>query len=237
MDYFGNSLEGKIGIVSGAGMGQGKAVVKLLLDNGAKVVAFSRGGNKPDIEHKNLRILKGDSSDLSSLQKVKNSVEKEFGRLNFLYNNHGLFGGHRDEFGGNLATEFFQKNVVSSINTIETFHPLMKNGGSIVSVGASPAIFHLSSLEYAVSKRAVEEMTRKMASILKPKNIRVNAVMPGSVDATKDIEDLTPFNFGKLEGRKVVTTLEVAYTAIFLLSDLSYGINGQSIVVDGGLGL
>jgi hypothetical protein len=61
--------------------------------------------------------------------------------------------------------------------------------------------------------------------------------MPGSVDATKEIEDLLPFNFKGLDGRKDVSTLEVAYVALFLLSDLSVGINGQSINVDSGIGL
>jgi NAD(P)-dependent dehydrogenase (short-subunit alcohol dehydrogenase family) len=237
MDYFAKSLEGKVGVVSGAGQGQGKAVVKLLLENGAKVVAFSRSGNKPDIKHSNLKILRGDSSDISTLMSIRDYVGKEFGVLNFIYNNHGMFGAHSNEFHGVDALHFFERNVVSSINTIETFHPLMKNGGSVVNVGASPAIYHLSSLEYAVSKRAVEEMTRKMAAILRSKNIRVNALMPGSVDSSKEVEEIYPFKFKPLEGKKEVSTLEVAYTALFLLSDLSYGINGQSINVDSGIRL
>lgn len=237
MDYFARSFEGKVGVVSGAGLGQGKAVVKLLLANGAKVVAFSRSGNKPDISHENLEVMKGDSSDLGSLQIVRDFIKSEFGNLHFLYNNHGMFAMHTSEFHGATAMQFFERNVVSSINTIETFSPIMNNGGSIVSVGASPAIYHLSSLEYAVSKRGVEEMTRKMASILRPKNIRVNALMPGNVDASKDIEEIAPFRFKPLDVKKDVSTLEIAYTALFLLSDLSYGINGQSIIVDAGLRL
>ncbi len=237
MDYFANSFEGKVGVVSGAGRGQGKAVVKLLLENGAKVIAFSRSGNKPDLTHENLRIVKGDSSDLESLRAIREFVEKEHGILHFVYNNHGMFSAQSQEFHGQTALEFFDRNVVSSINTIETFYPLMTKGGSIVSVGASPALYHMSSLEYAVSKRAVEEMTRKMAAILRSKNIRVNALLPGSVDASREIEDLVPFKFKGLDGKKEVSTLEIAYTALFLLSDLSYGINGQSISVDAGIHL
>jgi NAD(P)-dependent dehydrogenase (short-subunit alcohol dehydrogenase family) len=237
MDYFKKSLEGKVGIVSGAGMGQGKAVVKLLLEEGARVIAFSRTGNKPDIRHDNLKVMRGDSSDLPSLREIRKEVEKDFGKLNFLYNNHGLFSPAEEEFSGEKAMEFFNRNVISSINTVQVFHPLMKDGGSIVNVGASPGLFHLSSLEYAVSKRSVEELTRKMASMLRSKNIRVNAIMPGSVDSSVDVEELAPFRFKKLEGKKDVSTLEIAYAALFLISDLSYGINGQSIAVDGGLRL
>ncbi len=234
MDYFSRAFDGKVGVVSGAGQGQGKAVVKLLLENGAKVVAFSRSGNKPDIKHSNLKIMRGDSSDLSTLKSIKDYVQKEYGTLNFVYNNQGMFAPQSSEFHGETALQFFEMNVVSSINTIETFYPLMTKGGSIVSVGASPAIYHLSSLEYAVSKRAVEEMTRKMAGILRSRNIRVNALMPGSVDSSRETEEIYPFNFKPLDGKKEVSTLEIAYTALFLLSDLSYGINGQSINVDSG---
>ncbi|MGC8561948.1 MAG: SDR family oxidoreductase [Thermoplasmata archaeon] len=235
MDYFAKSFEGKVGIISGAGNGQGKAVVKLLLENGATVVAFSRSGNKPDIKHENLTLMKGDSTDVSSLTAIKDFVRGKYGKIDFLYNNHGLYSPGSSDFHGKDALELFNRNVVSSINTIETFLPLMNSGGAIVNVGASPTIFHLSSLEYAVSKRAVEEMTRKLASMLRKKNIRVNALMPSSVDSSKEVDELLPFNFKPLEGRKDVSTLEIAYTALFLLSDLSFGINGQSINVDSGI--
>ncbi|EQB66251.1 MAG: hypothetical protein AMDU3_IPLC00001G0417 [Thermoplasmatales archaeon I-plasma] len=237
MDYFAKSFEGKVGLISGAGNGQGKAVAKLLLEKGATVVAFSRSGNKPDIKHENLILMKGDSTDPSSLATIGNFLKGKFGKINFLYNNHGLYSPKSEEFHGKDALESFNRNVVSSINTVEAISPLMESGGSIVNVGASPAIFRFSSLEYAVSKRGVEEMTRKLASMLRKRNIRVNALMPGSVDATKEIEDLLPFNFKGLDGRKDVSTLEVAYVALFLLSDLSVGINGQSINVDSGIGL
>ncbi|MEM0141565.1 MAG: SDR family oxidoreductase [Thermoplasmatales archaeon] len=237
MDYFREALEGKIGVVSGAGNGQGMAVVKLLLENGARIIAFSRSGNKPAISHENLIISKGDSTDQSSLGQIAKIVEQKYGKLDFLYNNHGIFSPRSEEIDGKKAIEFFQGNVVASMNTVSEFLHLFKDGGSIVNVGASPAIYKHSSLEYAVTKRAVEELTRKMASLLKPKNVRVNALMPGSVDSSKQIEEIKPFSFSQVAGKSSVSTLEVAYVALFLLSSLSFGINGQAIYVDGGLGL
>ncbi len=237
MDYFAASFKDKVGIVSGAGAGQGKAVVKLLLENGARVVAFSRSGNKPDVKHENLTIFKGDSTSIESLNEVRNEVEGRHGKINFLYNNHGMFSPSHKEFDPEKVMEFFRGNVVSSINSIRVFVPIMQSGGSIVSVGASPALLNLSSLEYAVSKYSVEEMTRKAAAMLRERNIRVNSIQPGSVDSSREIEDLKPFGFKKLKDKKEVSTLEVAYLALFLLSDLSYGINGQSIAIDGGVRL
>ncbi|MEM0312692.1 MAG: SDR family oxidoreductase [Thermoplasmatales archaeon] len=237
MDYFKQAFDGKIGIISGAGSGQGTAVLKLLLENGAKVVAFNRSGNKPKISHENLKMIRADSTDISSLENVANIVEREYGKIDFLYNNHGIFSPSNDLIDGGKVSEFFKVNVVASINTTKVFLPLFKGKGAIVNVGASPSIFHYSSLEYSISKRAVEEMTRKLASMLRPRNIRVNALMPGSVDSSKEIDDIRPFSFRPLLGKDSVSTLEIAYVSLFLLSDLSYGINGQSIYVDAGSGL
>ncbi|MGC8645433.1 MAG: SDR family NAD(P)-dependent oxidoreductase [Thermoplasmata archaeon] len=235
MDYFRQALEGRVGVISGAGSGQGRAVVKLLLENGAKVVAFSRSGSKLGITHENLLVEKADSTDLSSLRRVAEIVKQKHGKIDFLYNNHGIFSPSRGDFDAVKAAEFFQRNVVASINTVAAFLPLIRDGGSIVNVGASPSIFKYSSLEYAVSKSAVEELTRKMASIMRERNIRVNAILPGSVDSSKDIDELKPLAFPPLSGRGTVNTLEVAYVSVFLLSGLSNGIDGQSIRVDGGL--
>ncbi|MEM0136383.1 MAG: SDR family oxidoreductase [Thermoplasmatales archaeon] len=237
MDYFRQAFDGKIGIISGAGSGQGTAVLKLLLENGAKVVAFNRSGNKPRISHENLKMIRADSTDISSLENVARTVESEYGKIDFLYNNHGIFSPNSDFIDGGKASEFFKVNVVASINTTNAFLPLFGGKGAIVNVGASPSIFRHSSLEYAISKRAVEEMTRKLASILRPKNIRVNALMPGGVDSSKEIDDIRPFSFQPLPEKSSVSTLEIAYVSLFLLSDLSYGINGQSIYVDAGIGL
>jgi NAD(P)-dependent dehydrogenase (short-subunit alcohol dehydrogenase family) len=234
MDYFKEALEGKIGVVSGAGSGQGRAVIKLLLENGAAVMAFSRSGSKLGVTHSNLTVEKADSTDISSLERVAKIVREKYGRIDFLYNNHGIFSPSTGVLDGPKAIEFFQRNVVASINTASVFLPMIREGGSIVNVGASPSIFKHASLEYAVSKSAVEELTRKMASLLRDRNIRVNAIMPGSVDSSKDVDELKPFSFPPISGRKTVSNLEVAYVSIFLLSSLSNGINGQSIIVDGG---
>ncbi|MEM0136470.1 MAG: SDR family NAD(P)-dependent oxidoreductase, partial [Thermoplasmatales archaeon] len=100
MDYFAKAFEGKIGVVSGAGNGQGKAIVKLLLENGARVVSFSRSGNKPDITHEKLTIMKGDSTDPSSLNVIRDYLKSKYGSINFLYNNHGLYSPLSNEFHG-----------------------------------------------------------------------------------------------------------------------------------------
>lgn len=236
MDYLAKSFEGKVGIVSGAGEGQGKAVVKLLLEHGANVIAYSRSGNKPTLKHENLKVLKGDSTAPQTLEGIREEVERKYGILHFLYNNHGRFAPGSPSFDGETALEFFKGNVVTSINSINAFWPLMKNGGSIVNVGASKGLFRLASLEYAIAKYSVEELTRKAASSLRDRNIRVNAILPASVDSSTEVEDLLPFKFKELKGKKDVSTLEIAYTALFLLSDLSHGINGQAISVDNGYG-
>ncbi len=237
MDVLRQSLEGKVGVVSGAGNGQGKAVVKLLLDFGTIVYAFSRNGNKPDLKNENLTVLRGDANDIENLERIRMRIEREHGIIHMLYNNQGKFSPLSQGFSGNVAEEFFRGNVAGSVNTIKVFSQMMTNGGSIVNVGASRSIYKHSSLEYTVSKYSVEELTRKAASLLKEKNIRVNAILPGGVDSSKEIDEMFPFGFTELRGRKEVSNLEIGYVALFLLSDLSHGITGQAINVDGGIGL
>jgi|GEM_PF-1663358 NAD(P)-dependent dehydrogenase (short-subunit alcohol dehydrogenase family) len=232
MDLLRKSLEGKVGIVAGVGMGQGKAVVKALLDNGAKVFAFSRTQKDIGITDRNFKMLKGDSTVKEDVLRIAGEVARDEEIVDLLYNNHGFFSsGDSTEFGSALPT-FFSRNVMGSVNTINVFHKMMKRGGSIVNVGASRSIFRKSSLEYAVSKYSVEEMTLKFSSILMGKNIRVNAILPGNVDSSPDTDvsvQQTPKGAGD---KRNVTPTEVANVALFLLSDMSSGITGQCITVD-----
>jgi NAD(P)-dependent dehydrogenase (short-subunit alcohol dehydrogenase family) len=102
-------------------------------------------------------------------------------------------------------------------------------------VGASRYIFQGNDLAYNVSKSAIEELVRKSAETLRQYNIRVNAVMPGSVGKEDTYYKVFPFNFTKLSERKELEPIEVAMVSAFLASEMSLGIDGQCINVDRGL--
>lgn len=234
MELFKESLKDKIAVLSGIGPGQGRAVAELLLDQGAKVIAFSRSGRDVGIRNEGFHLIKGDSTSPGDVERILYFVKERYESVDLLYNNHGYFSVNESKILGSQMMEFFSENVMSSVNTINAFYPLMKKGGSIVNVGASRSLFRDSPLEYSVSKFSVEEMTVKFASLLKKFNIRVNAILPGSVDSPTSFQEKQAFRSKELKDKNVVTTTEVAYLALFLLSDLSYGLTGQCVSVDSG---
>jgi NAD(P)-dependent dehydrogenase (short-subunit alcohol dehydrogenase family) len=249
-------LDGRIVVVSGAGGGGiGTAVTRLAAQAGATVVAVSRSKENLD-EHVTPLAQQGlsvvpvpaDASTDDGIAAVIDQVRRTEGNLYGLVN---VAGGAdpstwmpatrvtRDDwralFTRNLETAFFMSQAVAGEIRQQG------NPGSIVSIssisGINTAPFHIA---YGTAKAAVAAMTRTMAVELALDNIRVNAVAPGVtetvasrtyVDEDQD-RDRTAIAMGR-RGRPE----EQAGAILFLLSDLSSYITGQTLLVDGGLNL
>ena len=129
--------------------------------------------------------------------------------------------------------------MTSNVNTQYTvligFAACMAENSSIVNIGASVNLLKINNSGYSISKYAIEEMTRNAASSLRSRGIRVNDVLPGSARKDDNFEEKFPFSF--IEGKEFLEPLEIAYISVFLLSQLSHGINGQCIASDRGMGL
>jgi 3-oxoacyl-[acyl-carrier protein] reductase len=238
MDVIRESLAGKVAVVMGTGPGQGNAVARLLINFGAKVALVSRSGSSFGlVESSTIKIFKGDSTSEESVKTIRDGIIAAFGGIDVLYNSAGKYEETGREFPPLTdLTEMFFSNVVAQYNAIRIMSEAMKKkGGAIVNIGASPALFTGSSIAYSIAKKGIEEMTRKSAEMLKPYNIRVNAVLPGAVSREDRFRKTFPFNFGKISDTTDLEATEVAYVSVFLLSEMSYGINGQSIVVDKGM--
>ncbi|MEM0155948.1 MAG: SDR family oxidoreductase [Thermoplasmataceae archaeon] len=238
MDVIRESLAGKVAVVMGTGPGQGNAVARLLINFGAKVALISRSGSSFGlVESSTIKIYKGDSTSEDSVKAIRDEIVAAYGGIDVIYNSAGKYEETGKEFPALTdLTEMFFSNVVAQYNVIRVMSETMKKkGGAIVNVGASPALFTGSSISYSIAKKGIEEMTRKSAEMLKPYNIRVNAVLPGAVSREDRFRKTFPFNFGKISDTTDLEATEVAYVSVFLLSEMSYGINGQSIVVDKGM--
>jgi NAD(P)-dependent dehydrogenase (short-subunit alcohol dehydrogenase family) len=249
-------LDGRIVVVSGAGGGGiGTTVTRQAAQAGATVVAVSRSKENLD-EHVTPLAQQGlpvvavaaDASTDDGIGAVLDQVRQTDGNLYGLVN---IAGGAapqtwmpstrvtRDDwrslFTQNLETAFFMSQAVAA--------EIRKHGnsGSIVSIssisGMNTAPFHIA---YGTAKAAVAAMTRTMAVELALDNIRVNAVAPGMtetaasrtyVDADPE-RDRTAIAMGR-RGRPE----EQAGAILFLLSELSSYITGQTLLVDGGLNL
>jgi NAD(P)-dependent dehydrogenase (short-subunit alcohol dehydrogenase family) len=250
------TLDGRIVVVSGAGGGGiGTTVTELAASAGATVVAVSRNQENLD-EHVGPLIDKGlsvvtvaaDASTDDGIASVIDEVRRTEGNLYGLVN---VAGGAdpstwmpstrvtRDDwralFTQNLETAFFMSQGVAA--------EVRRNGnpGSIVSIssisGMNTAPFHIA---YGAAKAAVAAMTRTMAVELALDNIRVNAVAPGVTEtaASRTYTDEDPDRDRQAiaMGRRARPE-EQAGAILFLLSDLSSYITGQTLLVDGGLNL
>jgi NAD(P)-dependent dehydrogenase (short-subunit alcohol dehydrogenase family) len=249
-------LDGRIVVVSGAGGGGiGTTVTRLAAQAGATVVAVSRSKENLD-EHVTPLAQQGlsvvpvaaDASTDDGIATVIDQARRTDGTLYGLVN---VAGGAepstwmpstlvarddwRDLFTQNLETAFFMSQAVAREIRQQG------NPGSIVSIssisGMNTAPFHIA---YGTAKAAVSAMTRTMAVELALDNIRVNAVAPGVTetaasrtytgnDPDRDRQAIAMGRRGQPE--------EQAGAILFLLSDLSSYITGQTLLVDGGLNL
>lgn len=249
-------LDGRIVVVSGAGGGGiGTTVTRMAAEAGATVVAVSRSQQNLDEHIGPLRAdglavvpVAADASTDDGIATVLNRVRETDGDLYGLVN---VAGGAepatwmpstrvtRDDwralFTANLETAFFMSQAVAA--------EIRGSGrpGSIVSIssisGMNTAPFHIA---YGTAKAAIVAMTRTMAAELAQENIRVNAVAPGVTEtaASRTYTDEDPDRDRQAiaMGRRGRPE-EQAGAILFLLSDLSSYITGQTLLVDGGLNL
>jgi 3-oxoacyl-[acyl-carrier protein] reductase len=171
-------------------------------------------------------------------------VKKEFGRLDILVNNAGIT---RDKslmmMGQEDWSAVFATNLTGVFNTtracIITF--LKQKSGNIVNISSVSGIHPLAGqVNYAAAKSGVIGFTKSLAKEVAPYNIRVNAVAPGfiSTEMTSELGEKIKDKFLKMIPlQRFGTPDEVAKAVLFLLSDLSQYITGQTIQLDGGLGI
>ncbi|WP_285032541.1 SDR family oxidoreductase [Mycolicibacterium sp. lyk4-40-TYG-92] len=249
-------LDGRVVVVSGAGGGGiGTTVTRMAAEAGATVIAVSRSQSNLD-EHvaplaaAGLAVVpvRADASTDDGIAEVIDRVRRVDGTLHGLVN---VAGGAdptswmpstrvsradwRELFSRNLETAFFMSQAVA--NELRT----TSCPGSIVSVssvsGMNTAPFHIA---YGTAKAAIVAMTRTMAVELAADGIRVNAVAPGvtqtAASATYVDDDPDRDHRAIALGRRG-TPEEQAGAMLFLLSDLSSYITGQTLLVDGGLNL
>jgi NAD(P)-dependent dehydrogenase (short-subunit alcohol dehydrogenase family) len=249
-------LQGRVVVVAGAaGGGIGTTVARMVAEAGATVIAVSRGKDNLDthispLADRGLPVVPV-AADVATEDGVAATIEAAAnadGDLHGLVNVAGGAGPEtwmpstrvsrsdwRDLFTQNLETAFFMSQAVAAELKARN------RRGSIVSIssisGMNTAPFHIA---YGTAKAAIAAMTRTMAVELALDEIRVNAVAPG-VTATP--ASLTYVDDDPERDRKAIAMgrrgrpEEIAGAILFLLSDLSSYITGQTLLVDGGLDL
>ncbi|MDE2404999.1 MAG: SDR family oxidoreductase [Sphingomonadales bacterium] len=242
-------LQDKICVITGAGSGMGRAMAELFVAEGAKVVCADISGKQDDVA-----AMLGDSAvavgcDVSDEAQVQAMIQKAvdtWGRIDVLCNNAG--------FGGGMAPLHKQTlelwNKVHDTNIKGCFlgmkygiaAMLKSGGGAIVNTGSASAVIgwkHHSV--YAAAKAGVHQMTKVAALDYSDKNIRVNAIAPGTmwtglVEASQKFE-APPADFPVLAGIPMGrwgTARDIAEAALYLASDAAAYVTGVVLPVDGG---
>lgn len=244
-------LKGKVAIVTGASKGIGASIARHLASEGAAVAvnyASSRDGAErivADIKSKGGRAvaIQADMAVESDIQRLFTECRKAFDRLDVLVNNAGVYEfASLEEVTPAHFHRMYNINVLGLIlATREAVKHVGADGGSIINISsvAATSVLPMTSV-YSSTKAAVDTLTRVLAAELGPRRIRVNAINPGMIetegsrtagviesDLRKQIEAQTPLG-------RIGQPDDVAPVAVFLASDDSAWITGQTIHVSGG---
>lgn len=242
-------LEGKRIIVTGGAAGIGAAVVAGYVAEGAKVAAVDLGfedGTGPD----GVIQRKLDVADTPTVGKVFDDVVGELGGLDVLVNVAGIErGGPSEDIPDDDWDAVFEVNAKGTRNTNAVAFKHLKNngGGAIINFGSRSGIVGVpQQAAYSASKAAVHAWTRAVAQEWAPHNIRVNAVAPAMWTGMYDDyrkrlseEELAEHDAVMaaqipLGGKLGDPTTDLVPILVFLASDGSHFMSGQSFPIDGG---
>lgn len=243
-------LKDKVAIVTGGTKGIGKAICLLLAEEGASVIAnFSKDVEAAEdlmSEAKSKGLSIGlFKADITQFDQVKEMVEETFaqyGKIDILVNNVGVV---RDNFLMLMSDEdwdsLLRTNLTSLFYCCKTVIRKMipQRRGKIINISSISGILGTSGqTNYAATKGGVISFTKSLARELGPLNIHVNAVAPGLIES----EVVSKMPKEKVEAIIKSSSLgrvgkpeEVAQAVLFLASERSDYITGQTIVVDGGI--
>jgi 3-oxoacyl-[acyl-carrier protein] reductase len=245
-------LEGKVAVVTGASKGIGASIALHLAAEGASVVvnyASSKQGAErvvAEIVAKGGKAVavQADVAKEADVRRLFEETKKAFRRLDILVNNAGVY-----EFAPleNVTAEHYHKmfdlNVLGLFfATREAVKQIGESGGSIINISSVVAtVAPPNTSVYSATKGAVDTITRSLSKELGPKKIRVNSINPGLIetegthaggmssgDFRKQIEAQTPLG-------RIGQPQDIGPVAVFLASDDSRWVTGETIYVAGGM--
>jgi 3-oxoacyl-[acyl-carrier protein] reductase len=244
-------LNGKVALITGASKGIGAGIAKSYANEGASVVvnyASSREGADKVVQEitaagGKAMAIQGNVENAADVKRIFDETVKAFGKLDILVNNAGVY-----NFAGieDITEESFHRmfnvNVLGSILTIQQAVKLFgDNGGTIINIGSIVSTLDMpTSLIYTQTKYAVDAMTRILAKELGPKKIRINSINPGLIETEGSHSsgvmnsDGEKWHVSETPLGRVGKPEDIAKVALFLASEDSYWVHGETIAVAGG---
>lgn len=248
-------LEGKVAIVTGAARGIGEAVAIKFAEHGANVaftfVSDSSKEKAAALEQKltalgvKAKAYQSNAGDFAACEAFVNDVLKEFGSIDICVNNAGI---SKDNLLLRMTPEQFEEVINVNLNSVfymtkQIIKPMMKaRSGSIINMSSVIGeMGNAGQSSYAASKAGVIGFTKSVAKELGSRNIRCNAIAPGFVETDmtsylKEGEAADKYKAGIPLGR-FASAEDIANVTLFLASDLSSYVTGQTISACGGLNI
>lgn len=240
-------LDGKIALVVGGSSGIGKATAIAFAEAGAKVVVASRGeeDGRKTVElieqagSEGLFVQTDVSIDSDVKQLIEKTVEK-FERIDIAFNNAGIEGklapvADIDESDFDAVIAVNLKGIYLGMKY--QISAMMKTGGGVIvntaSTGGIVGVPNFSP--YCASKHGVIGLTKVAALELAESDIRINAIAPGAVRTGMMEKELEETLLKTIPAKRISAPEEIANTVLWLCSEESSYITGQTIVIDGGM--
>ena len=243
-------LENKVALITGGSRGIGKSIVEKFVENGCNV-AFTFNKSESDakliesnLSENNIQIkgYKSDASKLTEAELLTKSVLTDFGKIDILINNAGIT---KDNLLMRMSENDF--NEVLNVNLNSVFNmtkavqrEFLKNrSGSIINISSVVGIKgNAGQSNYSASKAGIIGFTKSIALELGSRNIRSNVVAPGFIETemTKNLSgDTLKSWYDSIPLKRGGKPSDIGNVCVFLGSDMSSYITGQTLVVDGGM--
>ncbi|MBM3448412.1 MAG: 3-oxoacyl-[acyl-carrier-protein] reductase [Bacteroidetes bacterium] len=243
-------LEGKVALITGASRGIGKGIAEVFASHGASIAfTYASSDEKARAFEAELAAIgvkakgyKSDAADFSAAETLVNDIVTEFGTVDVLVNNAGIT---RDTLLMRMSEdqwdEVIRVNLKSAFNlTKAVIRPMLKaKSGSIINMSSVVGVSgNAGQANYAASKAGMIGFTKSVAQELGSRNIRCNAIAPGFIETemTEKLDQKVVEEWrATIPLKRGGTPTDVANTTLFLASDLSAYVTGQTIHVCGGM--
>ena len=255
-------VDGKVALVTGAGRGQGRSHAVRLAKEGADIIAVDVCANTvetipyslateddldatiKEIEDEDRRAVKA-VADVRSLPQMQSAVEAglaEFGKIDIVCANAGIFpSGRLEELTPDDIEQVIAVNFKGTVFIVQAALPALTASGHgrviITSSITGPITGYPGWSHYGASKAAQLGFLRTAAMELAPKQITINAVLPGNIITDGLVEmgqDYMDQMAASIPARRLGSTADIGNAALFFATDEAAYITGQTLVVDGG---